>query len=108
MSKLRAVNCSMCGKILQREKKQLNYFCNYLCQGQFRRSKSINSINLLEIKGEAQQQEHFPHHWMIDPPYGPLSKGTCSCGAEKMFKNSFSEGSLFSRKLKDNRLVKAS
>lgn len=28
------------------------------------------------------------HHWMIEPPNGPLSKGTCrKCNAEAMFPN---------------------
>ena len=29
-------------------------------------------------------------HWIIDPPNGPASNGTCKkCGTEKEFKNSF-------------------
>lgn len=29
------------------------------------------------------------HHWLIDPPNGPQSRGTCRhCGGERLFKNS--------------------
>jgi len=35
------------------------------------------------------------HHWVIDPPAGPVSKGTCrSCGEERDFPN-FNEGSAW-------------
>lgn len=28
------------------------------------------------------------HHWIIEPPNGPVSKGVCKlCGAEKNFEN---------------------
>jgi len=30
------------------------------------------------------------HHWVIAPPHGPASKGTCKlCGAVQMFVNSY-------------------
>ncbi len=34
------------------------------------------------------------HHWVIDPPEGPVSKGVCrSCGEERDFP-SYTEGPL--------------
>ena len=42
-----------------------------------------------EAEAETQQvKETCTHHWLIDPPDGPVSKGVCKkCGAEKDFKN---------------------
>ena len=35
-----------------------------------------------------QERSACLHHWVIDPPAGPLSKGTCrSCGEERCFPN---------------------
>ncbi len=35
-----------------------------------------------------QKQSGCQHHWVIDPPKGPVSKGTCrSCGEERDFPN---------------------
>lgn len=32
---------------------------------------------------------HCPHHWIIETPNGPVSKGRCRlCGAEREFSNS--------------------
>lgn len=34
-------------------------------------------------------QDALPHHWLIDPPGGPTSKGVCSrCHVERDFSNS--------------------
>ncbi len=34
------------------------------------------------------QETQCKHHWVIDAPSGPLSRGVCRiCGVEKMFKN---------------------
>lgn len=38
-----------------------------------------------------QVQEQCIHHWIIDPPDGPISKGYCKlCGSEKEFPNDLS------------------
>ncbi len=35
-----------------------------------------------------QEQGQCVHHWVIEPPSGPVSKGVCKiCGTEKEFKN---------------------
>ena len=40
---------------------------------------------------DIQSQEQCVHHWIIDPPDGPISKGSCKlCGAEKDFPNDLS------------------
>ena len=39
-------------------------------------------------KGDGQQPNQCPHHWVIEGAGGPTSKGLCRlCGAEKDFKN---------------------
>ncbi|MBT4511610.1 MAG: hypothetical protein GY845_14300 [Planctomycetes bacterium] len=48
---------------------------------------AISEESTLEI----QSQEQCVHHWIIDPPDGPISKGTCKlCGDEKDFPNDLS------------------
>ena len=48
---------------------------------------------LLEKSTELAQeqiQETCIHHWVIEPPEGPFSKGKClKCGEEKEFQNYF-------------------
>jgi len=48
---------------------------------------------LLEESTESaqeQSQETCIHHWVIEPPEGPFSKGKClKCGEEKEFHNYF-------------------
>lgn len=40
-------------------------------------------------KDTKKDNEQCPHHWIIETPEGPTSKGVCKlCGAEKTFKNS--------------------
>lgn len=29
------------------------------------------------------------HHWVVERPSGPMSKGRCACGAEREFANSY-------------------
>ena len=39
---------------------------------------------------EEQSSKTCIHHWIIDPPEGPVSKGVCrKCGEEKDFQNYF-------------------
>ena len=34
------------------------------------------------------QTDPCPHHWLIEPPGGPTSKGVCRiCGEERAFEN---------------------
>ncbi len=42
-----------------------------------------------EVAVEAtQEQSACLHHWVVDPPAGRVSKGTCrSCGEERDFAN---------------------
>ena len=42
-----------------------------------------------ELEVEAtQERSACQHHWVIDPPSGPISKGTCRCcGEEREFQN---------------------
>ena len=41
-----------------------------------------------ETIGQRQSEEECVHHWIIDPPDSPVSKGVCKiCGAEKEFAN---------------------
>ena len=44
-----------------------------------------------EVKTSVQTQEQCVHHWLIDPPEGPVSKGVCKlCGEVKEFPNDLS------------------
>ena len=44
-----------------------------------------------ETTTSIQTQEQCVHHWIIDPPEGPVSKGACKlCGEEKEFPNDLS------------------
>lgn len=37
---------------------------------------------------ESRDEPKCAHHWIIEPPTGPTSKGYCKlCGAEKEFDN---------------------
>ena len=39
-----------------------------------------------------QERSKCEHHWVLDPPEGPVSKGVCrSCGEERDFPN-YQEG----------------
>jgi hypothetical protein len=39
------------------------------------------------------------HHWVIDPPNGAVSQGSCkSCGEKKEFRNSFEYSSWYGNK----------
>ena len=39
-----------------------------------------------------QLQEECVHHWIIDSPSGPASRGSCrKCGAEKDFPNTIAD-----------------
>ena len=40
------------------------------------------------VEREAEQNSQCLHHWLIESPGGPTSKGVCRvCGAEREFKN---------------------
>jgi len=50
-------------------------------------AKQADQNELLALKA-TQEQSACQHHWVIDPPEGPVSKGTCrSCGEEREFLN---------------------
>ena len=39
---------------------------------------------------EERKQETCVHHWVIDPPEGPMSQGICrKCGTTREFQNFF-------------------
>jgi len=41
-----------------------------------------------ELIKQRKLDEECIHHWIIDPPDGPVSKGVCKiCGAEEEFDN---------------------
>lgn len=41
------------------------------------------------IRRAARTQRSCPHHWMIEPARGPVSRGTCRhCGTRRKFRNS--------------------
>ncbi len=49
------------------------------------RQDDQDELLLLEA---TQEGSGCQHHWVIDPPDGPVSKGTCrSCGEERDFPN---------------------
>ncbi len=50
---------------------------------------TTKSMSKKEEYSEAQQsQSQCTHHWVIDPPNGPISYGTCKkCGETKEFVN---------------------
>ncbi|MBI2305377.1 MAG: hypothetical protein HYU86_11610 [Chloroflexi bacterium] len=50
------------------------------------------NTGLLEIFGEPVALPRCRHHWVIDRPAGPTSRGVCKvCGEEKYFSNSQSD-----------------
>ena len=41
-----------------------------------------------ELISQPKIKEECVHHWVIEPPEGPVSKGVCKiCGAEREFDN---------------------
>ena len=47
-----------------------------------------------EEVAEGQFWEECVHHWVIDSPSGPASRGVCKkCGAEKDFPNTIADSS---------------
>ena len=43
---------------------------------------------LMAAPTKAEQSKHCNHHWLIESPDGPTSKGRCKhCGAVKEFSN---------------------
>ncbi|MFO8009882.1 MAG: hypothetical protein R6U89_03620 [Dehalococcoidia bacterium] len=44
--------------------------------------------NTVKRSGEAEALAECVHHWLIEPPEGPVSKGVClKCGEVKEFNN---------------------
>lgn len=51
---------------------------------------------------EGTNEKSCKHHWLIEPPSGPTSRGVCKlCGAEKEFNNA--TPSFFDRPLDEIR-----
>ena len=60
-------------------------------------TKQADQDELLALE-ETQERSVCKHHWVLDPPAGPVSKGTClSCGEERDFSN-YIEGRFNSRR----------
>ena len=58
-----------------------------------------------ETVTQEQYQEECVHHWMIDSPSGPASRGVCrKCGQEKDFPNAIAD-SLWNRWEDEDNLV---
>ena len=54
-------------------------------------TKQTHQDELLALEA-TQARSGCPHHWVIDPPAGRVSKGVCrSCGEERDFLN-YTEG----------------
>jgi len=52
-----------------------------------------------EATTEAVVEGGCVHHWVIDPPNGAVSQGSCkSCGEKKEFRNSFEYSSWYGNK----------
>jgi hypothetical protein len=52
-----------------------------------------------EIEVCPKAKDGSTHHWVIDPPNGPVSTGTCKkCGEQKDFKNSVEFSSWYGSK----------
>ncbi len=50
-------------------------------------TKQADQHELVALEA-TQQRSGCQHHWVIDPPEGPVSKGACrSCGEEREFPN---------------------
>ncbi len=46
-------------------------------------------VQTASLEAEASAQPQCTHHWLIDPPSGPTSRGRCKrCGEERFFINS--------------------
>ena len=57
--------------------------------------KSARSTQELVLEPEGQEPPACQHHWMIDKPAGPVSRGVCrACGEERDFRN-YVEGSAW-------------
>ncbi len=51
-------------------------------------TKQADQDELLALE-ETQERSVCQHHWLLDRPAGPVSKGACrSCGEERAFLNS--------------------
>lgn len=62
------------------------------------------TVEELEYKGE---QITCVHHWIIDEPEGPVSKGYCKkCGEEREFQNYFPH-SIWEGKQTDEEVAKS-
>ena len=56
------------------------------------------------LEDQVQERAACQHHWVIDKPSGPLSKGACRlCGEEKEFQN-YVDGSAWGRGVSLERL----
>ena len=52
--------------------------------------KELTGLKEHEVQGECR------HHWIIDSPAGPVSKGLCRlCGEERLFRNYQEGGNLY-------------
>ncbi len=50
-------------------------------------TKQADQHELVALEA-TQQQSECQHHWVVDPPAGPVSTGGCrSCGEERDFPN---------------------
>ena len=51
---------------------------------------------------EGMMEKHA-HHWIIEEPTGPVSKGVCKlCGASQEFSNRIGEGKTIGRAVPDS------
>ena len=50
-------------------------------------TKQADQHGLVALEA-TQQRSECQHHWVVDPPAGPVSTGACrSCGEERDFPN---------------------
>lgn len=55
-------------------------------------SALLDNGHLAKRGVEQEELMECAHHWLIEPPSGPMSKGVCKlCGAEKEFLNNLPE-----------------
>ena len=51
--------------------------------------QEVTTQNRGDIEASISSQPQCKHHWIIEPPAGPTSRGHCkNCGEERFFLNS--------------------
>ena len=80
--------CPQCREVRLVKRRKGRVTCSRLCAGR-RLAEAGAKARASKPQGgaPAPQETAHRHHWIIDPPRGPMSTGRCACGEVRQFDN---------------------